>query len=59
MPKKKAELRQSEQSKRFVEEVKRLIDAGELSPTEAEERFELALRRATKAPQTDCSKDGL
>ena len=40
MPKKKEQLSQAEQSKRFREEVQRLIDAGELSPTDAEKRFE-------------------
>ena len=43
MPKKKIELSQKEQSKRFREEVQKLIDAGELNPTEAEERFERAM----------------
>jgi hypothetical protein len=31
---------QVEQSERFRAEVRRLADAGELSPTEADERFE-------------------
>jgi hypothetical protein len=44
MPKKKESLSPTEQSKRFLEEAQRLIDAGELNPTEAEERFELAVR---------------
>jgi hypothetical protein len=49
MPKKKEPLSQSEQSKRFREEVQRLIDAGELSPTEAEERFEEVMRRISSS----------
>lgn len=36
MPKKKEELSQEEQSKRFLEAAQRLIDAGELDPIEAE-----------------------
>lgn len=45
MPKKKRSESQKEQSKRFLEKVQELVDAGELSPTEAEERFERAMRR--------------
>lgn len=40
MAKKKIQESQSEQSKRFLEEVQRLIDPGKISPIEAEERFE-------------------
>jgi hypothetical protein len=36
MPKKKAQETQNEQGERFRQEAQRLIDAGELSPTEAE-----------------------
>ncbi len=39
----KAKESQREQSKRFLEKVQELVDAGELSPTEAEERFERAM----------------
>ena len=49
MPKKKAELSQAEQSERFREAVRIAIDAGELNPTEADERFERTLAKA--APQ--------
>ena len=40
MPKKKNTESQAEQSERFRAEVARLIEAGELNPTEADERFE-------------------
>jgi hypothetical protein len=40
MPKKKHQETPEEQSERFRKEVQRLIDAGELNPTEADERFE-------------------
>jgi hypothetical protein len=45
MPKKKEQLSQAEQSRRFREEVQRLIDAGELSPTESDDRFERAVEQ--------------
>ena len=48
MPKKKNELSQSEQSKRFRDAVQELVDAGELSPTEADERFERAMRKIAR-----------
>ena len=40
MPKKKTTESQKEQSARFRAEVERLIAAGELSPTEADERLD-------------------
>jgi hypothetical protein len=40
MPKKKEQVSPEEQVRRFEAEVQRLIDAGELKPTEADERFE-------------------
>jgi hypothetical protein len=40
MPKKGKTETQAEQSERFRAEVERLIAAGELSPTEADEAFE-------------------
>lgn len=43
MPKKKTSETQAEQSKRFRKAVADLEAAGELSPTEAEERFERAM----------------
>jgi uncharacterized protein YaiL (DUF2058 family) len=39
MPKKKLQEAQAEQSARFRAEVERLIDAGELNLTEADDRF--------------------
>ena len=50
MPKKKTTESQTEQSARFRAEVERMIAAGELSPTEADERFDWLLKRA--APLT-------
>jgi len=35
----------SDQYRRFLEKVQELVDAGELNPTEAEERFEQAMDR--------------
>ena len=43
MPKKKNTESQAKQSERFRAEVARLIEAGELNPTDAEERFERLL----------------
>jgi hypothetical protein len=40
MPKKQAKETQAEQSERFRNDVRRMIDAGELNPTEADEAFE-------------------
>ena len=48
MPKKKTTESQKEQSARFRAEVERLIAAGELSPTEADERLSLLLYRGRK-----------
>ena len=49
MPKKAKAESQKEQSARFRAEVERLIAAGELSATEANERFERLVRRANLA----------
>ena len=46
MPKKKREEPQTEQSARFQAEVARLIAAGELNPTEADEALDRIVRRA-------------
>jgi hypothetical protein len=46
MPKRKATEAQGEQSVRFHAEVERLAAAGELSPTEADERFQRVLKTA-------------
>ena len=44
MPKKKSEESTEEQAKRFEAEVQGLIDAGELDPIEADERFDALVR---------------
>lgn len=41
MPRKKTNETQEEQSARFRAEVERMIAAGELNPTEADERLEM------------------
>jgi hypothetical protein len=47
MPKRKPGMTPEEQRERFKAEVQRLIDAGELNPTEADAAFERAVRAAT------------
>lgn len=49
MPKRKQAETQAEQSARFKADAQRLIDAGELNPTEADKLFEALLREAIKA----------
>lgn len=52
MPKKKVEESAEEQARRFEAEVQRLVGAGELDPTEADERFEKVLKHlASKRSQ--------
>lgn len=46
MPKKKNQETQAEQSARFLAEVERLIAAGELNPTKAEEALDTLVRQA-------------
>ena len=56
MPKKKLNESPDEQSARFRAEVERMIAAGDLNPTEADERFERAMtgiRQPSKAPNAD------
>lgn len=48
MPKKKRHETQAEQSARFKEDAQKLIDAGELNPTEAEGAVERLVRRSAK-----------
>ena len=48
MPRKKRHESQAKQSARFRSEVQRLIDAGELDPTEADEAFERVLSKAAR-----------
>jgi hypothetical protein len=52
MPKKKRHETQAEQSERFKRDAQKLIDAGELNPTEAEsalERLVASQKRAGKS----------
>jgi hypothetical protein len=45
MPKKQRQESQEEQSERFKREAQRLIDVGELSPTEADATLDRLVRR--------------
>ena len=45
MAKKAKQESQAEQSERFLKKVQELVDAGELTPTEADEAFERAMGR--------------
>ena len=45
MPKKNAPATPEDQSRKFVEEVQKLIDAGELNPTDAEAVMERAMTK--------------
>jgi hypothetical protein len=38
----------NQQYQRFLEKVQELVDAGELSPTEADERFERAMEKLAR-----------
>ena len=49
MPKKQKQETQAEQSERFVREAQRLIDAGELNPTEADGALDRLVRKEAKA----------
>jgi hypothetical protein len=49
VPKKKPTEPPDEQSKRFVEDAQRMIDAGELSPTEAEDALDRIVRSWPKS----------
>jgi hypothetical protein len=49
MPKKARQESQKEQSDRFKADAQRLIDAGELSPTEAERVLEQLVRRSSSS----------
>lgn len=46
MPKRKETISPQEQSRRFKAEAQRLIDAGELSPTEAEAALDALVRKS-------------
>lgn len=52
MPKKQKQESQQEQSERFRKAVQDLIDAGELNPTEADERFARAMDRLATSTQS-------
>lgn len=51
MPKKQKQESPEEQSERFRNAVQELIDAGELNPTEAEKRFEDAMKRVAASAE--------
>lgn len=51
MPEKKTPDTPEDQSKRFVEDAQRLIDAGELSPIDGIGRMDKAIRRASKTSE--------
>ena len=51
MPKKKHNETPAEQSARFKAEVARLVEAGELSPTDAEARLSALVALASAAPE--------
>jgi len=48
MPKKKRQETQEEQSARFKREAQKLIDAGELNPTEADAAVDRIVRRSAE-----------
>lgn len=52
MPKQKRRETQAEQSARFEAEVKRMVDAGELNPTEAEEALDSLVKSASFGTQS-------
>ena len=49
MPKKAKPESQAEQSERFKRDVQRMIDAGELNPTEADAAMDRLVKRAAHA----------
>ena len=49
MAKKAKQESQADQSERFLKKVQDMVDAGELSPIEADERFEKAMGRVGSA----------
>jgi polyhydroxyalkanoate synthesis regulator phasin len=53
VPEKKTKEPPDEQSKRFMEEAQRMIDAGELNPTEARASMDKLVRRlSAKNPES-------
>lgn len=53
MPKRKGEETPEEQGARFIRDVQRMIDAGELSPTDAEKALDALVRKAKTPPHAD------
>lgn len=53
MPTKSRKETQEEQSARFIEEVQRLVDAGELNPTEADEALSALISKPAIAGKSD------
>ena len=51
MPKKKRQETQAEQSARFKKDAQKLIDAGELNPTEAAAAVDKLVRKTVHHPQ--------
>jgi hypothetical protein len=51
MPAKKNQMTPEEQSEAFTREVRRRIDAGELSPTEADAALDYVVKRASHEAQ--------
>ena len=49
MTKQKKRESDDHQHQRFLEKVQELVDAGELSPTEADEKFERAMDRIARS----------
>jgi hypothetical protein len=50
MPKAKNKLSPEEQRKRFEEEVRKRISAGELNPTDADAALDKLVRRGSRSP---------
>jgi polyhydroxyalkanoate synthesis regulator phasin len=50
MPKKKNQESQAEQSERFKQAVRDLVDAGELNPIEADKALDGLVKKANKIP---------
>ncbi len=51
MPRKQKQESPQEQYERFLKTVQDMVDAGELNPTEAEERFERAFLQIASSPK--------
>lgn len=57
MPKKKRHESQAEQSARFKRDAQKLIDAGELNPTDAERALERIVKSAGKNGAANLNKE--